>query len=177
MRREHIPTAAAGLLVALGLAVSTAAAIPKTSPASDDLLDHLTGRWVLRGSMGEIELHQQVEAEWVVQGHYLRMHLIDAGSPAEGQVPYEAVYMLGYDEGAGDYLFHLFDTFGAAYTRTIGVGTRTGDSIRFLFDYPGGLFANTFVRHQGEDRWEMVLEQQDDDGTWTRFATKTLTRP
>lgn len=177
MPREHSPTTAAGLLLALSQVATTAAALQPSASPPGDLLDHLTGRWVLRGTMGQTELHQQVEAEWVVQGQYLRMHMLDAEPPAEGQTPYEAVYMLGYDEEAGEYIFHLFDTYGAAYTRTIGVGIRTGDSIRFLFDYPGGLFANTFTWYPEAHRWEMTLEQQSEDGTWTRFATKTLTRP
>ena len=131
MPREHTPiTAVAGLLLALVLGLSAASeADPTQGPPPDDLLEQLTGQWVLRGSMGQTRLHQQVEAEWVVQGHYLRMHMIDAEPPSGEETPYEAVYMLGYDEGAEEY------------------------------------------------RWEMTLEQQDDDGNWTRFATKTLIRP
>jgi hypothetical protein len=71
---------------------------------------------------------------------------------------------------------HLFDTFGASYALTVGVGKRRGDSIEFLFEYPNGLFSNTFTWNQDTGVWKMLLRQQEENGEWKGFAKKVLTR-
>lgn len=142
---------------------------------TDDFLDRLTGSWNLTGTMGSNELRQRVQAGWVLQGRFLRMHFIqDAASPE--RPPYEADYMIGRDDTTGEYVLHLFDTFGAGYSRTVGVGTRRGSSVEFLFEYPDALFSNEFTWDEAKGRWEMLLRRRDEAGAWTVFAEKTPAR-
>jgi hypothetical protein len=145
------------------------------STTPDPFLDRLTGSWRLTGTMGSVELRQRVDAEWVLGGQFLRMHVVEEGAPTPGQSAYEAVYMLGRDPDTGEYVMHLFDMFGAGYARTIGVGTLRGDSVDFRFDYPDGAFSNTFIWQPDTGGWRMVLRQRAGDG-WKLFATKTLAR-
>ncbi|MGE5177773.1 MAG: hypothetical protein ACM3PF_01630 [Bacteroidota bacterium] len=141
--------------------------------ARDDLLDHLVGSWTLTGRRGSEELRQDVTGEWTLQDQYVRMHFRETRAP-EGKSPYEALYMLGYDPGDGTYVLHLFDRFGAAYSRVLGVGTRRGDSIEFLFEYPDGEFSNTFTWQSERGCWEMLLRERTEAGEWRLWATKTL---
>ena len=147
----------------------------REAPKPEDFLDRLVGSWDLTGTMGSTPLHQHVDARWAIQGRFLQMHFVEEG-PLPGKSPYEAIYMLGYDNQAGKYVLHLFDTFGATYSRTVGVGTRQGDSVDFLFEYPTGRFSNTFTWNQATAKWEMLLRQRDSNGEWTVFARKTLSR-
>ena len=110
---------------------------------SDEFLNRLVGSWKLTGSMGATELRQRVDARWVIQNQFLQVHCIQEGLAPQGQIPYEAIYMLGYDSQSREYSMHLFDTFGENYARTIGKGTRRENSVEFLFEYPNGLFSNT----------------------------------
>ena len=71
---------------------------------------------------------------------------------------------------------HLFDTFGASYARTVGIGKRHGNSVEFLFNYPNGLFSNTFIWNRETVEWEMILRQREESGEWRVFAKKTLER-
>jgi len=84
--------------------------------------------------------------------------------------------MLGYDSRSEEYVMHLFDTFGARYSRKVGVGTRGGDSVEFLFAYPSGQFSNTFTWDRQSGGWNMVLRQKEETGQWKVFATKILAR-
>jgi len=142
----------------------------------DKFFNNLVGSWNLTGKMGSTELRQNVEACWVLQGHFLQMHCLQADNPVPGQPPYEALYLLGFDENRGEYSFHLFDTFGAGYAATVGFGVRRGDSLEFLFDYPDGPFSNSFTWKAKTGEWEMLLRQQDEAGGWREFATKRLSR-
>jgi len=142
----------------------------------DKFLDRLVGSWTLTGNMGSTELRQKVNARWVIQGQFLEVHCLEEGSVTQDQPLYEAVYMLGYDSQSEEYSMHLFDTFGASYALTVGVGKRRGDSIEFLFEYPNGLFSNTYTWNQEAGVWEMLLSQQEENGEWKEFAKKVLTR-
>ena len=150
-------------------------AASREAPKPEDFLNRLVGSWDLTGTMGSTALRQRVDAQWVIQGRFLQMHFVEE-MPAQGRPPYEATYMLGYDGEAGKYILQLFDTFGATYSRTVGIGTRRGDSVDFLFEYPSGRFSNTFQWDQATGRWTMLLRQKERSGTWKLFATKTLSR-
>lgn len=143
---------------------------------TDAFLDKLTGSWFLTGSMGSTELRQKVVARWVIQGQFLEVHCLEEGSTYQDRPFYEAIYILGYDGQSGEYSMHLFDTFGEGYARTIGVGRRHKHSVEFLFEYPNGLFSNTFTWDRETDTWEMLLRQKEPSGEWKIFATKKLAR-
>ena len=142
----------------------------------DDFLNKLVGLWTLTGSMGSTELRQKVDAHWVIQGYFLEVRCMQEGPVLPDQTPYEAIYMLSYDNQSEEYSMHLFDTFGARYARTVGIGMRQGDSVEFLFEYPNGLFSNTFTWEDDSRGWEMLLRQKEETGEWKVFAKKTLTR-
>jgi hypothetical protein len=144
-------------------------------PARDDLLGHLVGTWTLTGRRGSEALRQRVTAEWALAGQYLRMHFVEI-DPPDGTTPYEAVYMLGRDASNGAYILQLFDIFGSQYSRVPGIGTRRGDAIEFLFDYPDGGFSNTFTWAPDRDEWEMLLRERGGSGDWKTWATKKLQR-
>lgn len=143
---------------------------------SDEFLNRLAGTWTLTGTMGATELRQKVNARWVIQDRFLQVHFIQDGPAPQEGAPYEAIYMLGYDGQSEEYTLHLFDTFGAGYAQTVGIGKRQGDSVDFLFEYPSGLFSNIFTWKRESDRWEMLLRQKEKTGEWKVFATKRLTR-
>lgn len=126
--------------------------------------------------MGSIELRQKVNARWMIQGQFLEVHCIEEGPVTQDQPLYEAVYMLGYDSQSEEYSMHLFDTFGASYALTVGIGKRRADSIEFLFEYPNGLFSNTFTWKQETGAWKMLLRQQVENDEWKVFAKKMLIR-
>ena len=69
------------------------------------------------------------------------------------------------------------DTFGARFSETLGYGTRDGNQIRFVFEYPDGPFHNSYRWNAEEKNWQWLMEQKDKDGKWVPFANLRLTRP
>ncbi len=141
-----------------------------------DLLAHLVGSWTLTGRRGQVDLRQEVRAHWAIQDRYVQMHFLEVGPIPEGKTRYEAIYLLGYDPASGEYELHLFDSFGSAYSRVVGIGTRCDDSIEFLFDYPAGQFTNRFTWHGATGEWDMLLREREGSGGWKVWATKVLRR-
>lgn len=161
------------LLVALSPA-PLAAQTP--TPWHDDLVDQMTGSWKLGGQVMGREAHHDVQAEWVLNHQFVRIHeMTSASAPAE-EHKYEATWFLGYDSVSERYVLHLFDMFGARFSETLGYGIRDGDAIRFVFEYPDGPFHTTFRWSREKDSWEWVMEQKNKDGKWTNFADLKLTR-
>jgi hypothetical protein len=143
----------------------------------DDLVDRMVGTWKLQGPVMGREAHHTVEAEWVLNHQFLRIHeKTEAGAPASEQ-QYEAIWFLGYDPISERYVLHLLDVFGGRFSETLGYGVRDGNAIRFVFEYPDGPF-HTVVRWSPEkDTWQWLMTQKDKDGKWATFGDLKLTRP
>ncbi|MEI7656685.1 MAG: hypothetical protein WCK33_01320 [Phycisphaerae bacterium] len=141
---------------------------------ADPLLRSMMGTWHIDRSIRGEHVTNDMRVESVVDGAFIRMHM---WSTTAGR-PYQAMVMVGRDEGkagaAGEYVAHWCDSFGAGAS-AIGRGTRTGDSIEFVFDYPDGPFYNTFTRLDA-DRWTFKGESGRPDGTRSLFASDVVTR-
>ncbi len=101
---------------------------------------------------------------------FLHVHEKGIGSP------YEAEIYLGYDNASDRYVAHWLDIYGGRFSETLGYGTRSGDSIRFVFEYPDGPFRNTFTWDETTKSWRFFLENKDAAGTWKTFADQTAVK-
>ena len=144
-----------------------------TSPA--DFLDLLIGQWDLTGQMGNTPLHQTVSAKWILNHHFVELHITSTISTPESQPPYQATYFIGYDEKNNNYVMHLLDTSGASYSRVIGLGKQDGNTIPFVFQYKEGPFVNRFIWEADTQSWTFKLSHEQ-DGQIHVFATKRMTR-
>jgi hypothetical protein len=148
------------------------------SPAEwhDDLVDHMAGTWKLQGQVMGHDAHHEVEAEWVLNHQFLRIHeRTDAAAPGS-EKRYEAIWFLGYDPVSERYVLHLLDAFGGRFSETLGYGARDGNAIRFVFEYPDGPFHTVFQWSPEKDTWRWLMTQEDGDGKWATFGDFQLTR-
>jgi hypothetical protein len=165
------------LSIALLLAIVAAGARAQTSPPwPDDLVDHLTGAWIMHGKVMGQDAHHEVRAEWVLNHQFLSIHEKTAADAPNSEHRYEAHWFLGYDPVSERYVLHLLDMFGGRFSETLGYGTRDGNSIRFVFEYPDGPFHTAYRWSAQDDSWQWVMEQKDKAGKWTPFADLSLTR-
>ena len=161
------------LIVGPALAGSSAQA-----PAEwrDDLAEHMTGTWKLNGQIMGRDAHHEVQAEWVLNHQFVRIHeKTDSGAPPSER-RYEAIWFLGYDPVSERYVMHLLDVFGGRFSETLGYGTREGNAIHFVFEYPDGPFHTTYQWSPEKDTWQWLMTQKDKDGKWTEFGDLKLTR-
>jgi hypothetical protein len=171
MRAFFVGPSLAVLIIAASI-VATA----QTPAWHDDLVDRMVGDWKMEGPVMGKTGHHDVQAEWVLSHQFLRIHeKTAAGAPAD-EHKYEATWFLGYDPVSDRYVLHLLDVFGARFSETLGYGTRDGDAIQFIFEYPDGPFHTTFRWSAQKNSWEWLMEQKNKEGKWTSFANLTLTR-
>lgn len=137
----------------------------------DDLLDRLVGKWSIDRKVGKRHENNLLDAEWVLNHQFLRLHMIDTKTPPA----YEAIVYVGLDPDKSRYVVHWVDTFGGKYSLT-GTGKRDGNAVKFEFGEPGDLIHNTFTWMPGSGNWTSRIEQQGSDGKWQLFLEDIITR-
>jgi hypothetical protein len=143
-----------------------------------NLLDRLVGNWVLKGTVEGKETTHDVEAEWVLNHEYVRLHEVSREKNGTGGPAYEAIVFIGRDEKSGEYsCLWLDSTSGAGLTGDgIGHGKPTADSIPFVFKFSSGdVFHNTFVYSQSSGTWQWIMDGEA-GGKLQPFARLTLTK-
>lgn len=177
-RQEYPVTAMRNLFLMLLLVVAVPAGAQDppapldgpNHPFVDDLLDHLAGTWKATGQMRGQPVIHSIDASWVLNHQFLRFHEKDTSS----STAYEADVYIGYDNMSERYVIHWIDVFGGRFAETLGYGHRSGNSIRFVFEYPDGPFSNTLIWKPAERKWQFVLESKNNRGKWESFGTLEL---
>ncbi len=160
-------------LIALlfGLTLPAIAAPAAATDADDAYLEKLVGEWDMTGDMSGKALHYHASGERVLQGGFLRLHMIDTDANPQ----YEADVFIGVDPRRHDFIAHWLDRFGAAGARVVGTGKREDAHLVVIFPYVSGAFRDTFTLLPDGD-WSLLLEFQRPNRTWSTFATYTLAR-
>lgn len=158
------------LLCATGTVVTRAADSAK-SP-DDAYLDALQGTWAMEGTLGGKSVRYVVDAQRVLQGKFVKLHITDTGPPPQ----YEADVYIGFDAKAHDYIAHWLDRFGAPGARVVALGERQGQRLVLIFPYAEGAFRDTFTWQSESRSWSVLLESQSGKDTWSTFAIYTLSR-
>ena len=140
----------------------------------DDLLNNLVGRWSLTGKMGDTALYQEVNAKWALRELFVEMRFSPLRVGEGGNPDYEALYLIGYDKKTGEYVLHLFDTFGVTSKPVPEIGVRKDNSVRFKFDYTVGPWFNTFTWDPAQRSWKNMITYERKDGSEGSFAVKEL---
>jgi hypothetical protein len=151
--------------------VAVRAADTARSP-DEAYLDALQGKWIMEGTVRGKPVRYSADGQRVLQGGFLKLHLFDAASTP----PYEADVYIGFDAKAHDYISHWLDRFGAAGARVVANGERHGQRLILNFPYAEGAFRDTFTWQPAPGSWTLLLESKESDGTWSTFASYTLTR-
>ncbi|HEY3786401.1 MAG TPA: hypothetical protein VGL55_14070 [Steroidobacteraceae bacterium] len=140
--------------------------------ADEAYLDALQGAWLMEGTLAGKPVRYFAEGKRVLQGGFMKLHMIDTGSPPQ----YEADVFVGYDSRAKDYIGHWLDRFGAAGARVVARGERHDEQLVLLFPYPEGAFRDTFTWRPESRSWNLLLETQGRHGSWSTFANYNLIR-
>ncbi len=138
----------------------------------DELLDNLVGDWKITRKFKTRTAENTANVEWVLNHQFLLIKMKDVNNPPQ----YEANIYVGYDNASDRYVAHWIDVFGGRFSETPGYGTRAGNSIKFVFEYPDGPFLNTFTWNPDKKSWTFLMQQKDPNGKWTLFAEDTLVR-
>ena len=157
------------------------AVLPSAAPAQlatqGTVLDHLAGDWVMTGTIAGDPVVHDVDADWVLAGHYLRFHDFSREREESGERAYEATVFIGWDAQAESFVCLWLDVTGGEglANGVLGYAAAVGDTIPFFFDVGEYAIHNTFVYHRGSDTWEWKVVNEA-GGERSEFAHVTLAR-
>ena len=166
------------LMVLLSGAWVTASSAQNQPASPINLLDHLAGRWVLRGTIAGKPTTHDVEATWVLRREYLRLHESSREKDGSGQPAYEAIIFISWDSKAKQYSCLWLDSTagGGLSADTICRAKPAGRSIPFIFTIAGSdQIHTTFSYDQDSDSWKWLIDNVE-NGRAQTFARVTLTR-
>jgi hypothetical protein len=165
-------------LVALG-AVTTASASAQPPEGDDPWLSRLVGRWVLEGRIAGKDTTHDVDAEWVLNHLYVRLHEVSREKDSKGNAAYEAIVYVTWYAALGEYTVLWLDTTASGGFAPEGIGHAKpqGNSLPFVFKDASGevSFKNTFAYDSASRAWTWTMDNVD-KGASRPFGRVRLTR-
>ena len=155
------------------------AAIAQTLAERETPLDHLTGRWVMTGVIAGQNITHDLEAEWVLGGHYLYFHEVARERDESGDPAYESRVYIGWDEAGERLVCMWLDVTGGGGLVPDGFGYGKPDNDRIPFVWGEGTegqIHNTFTYQREQDRWHWKIDNVR-NGEANNFARVVLHRP
>lgn len=162
-------------IVLLPLSIPSAAQETTQDPTA--LLDHLAGDWVLAGTLGGKESTHDIQADWVLNREYLRLHEVSREKKANGDLAYEAIVFISWEAKAQQYTcLWLDNTTGGGLSVPVARAKRDKYSLPFVWVLsPADSLHTTFTYDKGSDTWKLTIDDVK-NGKADRFADVTFTR-
>jgi hypothetical protein len=163
------------------------AMLAQQPPVSSPLLDHLAGKWLMEGTIAGQRTKHDLDAEWVLDHHYLRIHEVSEEKKADGKPQYEAMVFIAWNEETKSdqtknaqpkhYSCAWLDVYGSFSAASIGVAPPSENELAFLFKNEKGEldFSNDFVYDAKSDTWSDALDNIV-NGAKKEFGRVKLTR-
>jgi hypothetical protein len=150
-----------------------------SADAQTQLLDHLTGRWVMAGTLDGKQTTHDVEADWVLKREYVRLHEISREKDPSGVPAYEAIIFLSWDAKKSEYsCLWLDNTEGGALASPDGIvhGKPEANAIPLVFMRKGKEIMHTTFRYDPRAHsWRLTIDDVT-SGKSERFGDVRLTR-
>lgn len=165
------------LLIAALLSTALATGV-SAAPASDDpWLARLVGRFVLTGQIAGQKTTHDVEAEWVLNHLYVRIHEVSREKDAQGRPAYEAIVYVTRDTRPGEYAILWLDNTASGAFAPEGTGRAKprGDTLPFVFKDARGRvsFMNVFAYDAKARTWSWAMDNIE-NGVAKPFGRVTL---
>jgi len=144
----------------------------------DELLDHMSGNWVMTGTIGGAQVTHDLTAEWVLGHQYQRIHEVARELDNEGVPAYEAIIFIGWNETLSRYTCLWLDVTGsgAQFPEHTGYAEPATDELAFVFDTgDNSAIHTTFTYDRESDVWRWLIEIER-GAEHTTFARVLLTR-
>ena len=154
------------------------ASFAQTLAERETPLNQLAGRWVMTGRIAGQDIVHDLEAEWVLGGHYLYFHEVARERDESGNPAYESRVYVGWDEAGGRLVCQWLDVTGGGglVPGGLGYGKPDGDRIPFVWgEGTNSQIHNTFTYQREQDSWAWQIDNVR-DGEASNFAQVVLHR-
>jgi len=147
-------------------------------PVDSPILDHLAGKWVMQGEVSGQKVTHDVQADWVLDHHYLRIQETSREKNSKNKPQYEATVYIAWNEARNQYAAIWLDVYGGISPASIGVAEPKENELLFVFKDESGAvdLRNDFIFHPDSQTWESKIDDID-KGVVKPFVRLTLRRP
>jgi len=146
--------------------------------SQDTLLEHMTGKWVLHGTLEGKETTHDVVTEWVLEHQYLQIKEVSREKDRNGKPEYDAIVYISHNHKLNSYNCLWLDNTGngGLSGEAIGHATANGDKLEFVFKgTDNSSFFTTFAFEKSTDTWQWIMNAEM-NGKLQPFANLKLTR-
>jgi hypothetical protein len=114
----------------------------------------------MEGTVGKQQVTHELDAEWVLQHHYLRFHEVSQDKNDKGEPQYDATVFIGWNEKTKRYACVWLDVYGGLTSESIGVAIPKENELDFVFTNEQGekSFTNSFIYDSKTNTWENRLD-------------------
>jgi hypothetical protein len=144
----------------------------------DSLLNKLTRKWVLQGTIDGKESIHDINAKRVLNGQYIQLEEVSREKDEKGNPLYEAIVYICWQEAKKEYFCLWLDNTSneGISNGIIGRAKQNDDKIEMLFKYSDAIqFHTTFLYDRDADTWQWIMDS-DENGKLQPFARVKLTR-
>ena len=140
----------------------------------DPLLDHMTGQWILQGTIAGQQTVHDIDAQWVLAHQYIQVHEVSREKDAKGHPANRSdrLHRLGCAVESVFVPLARFDRRRRARWQRHRRAKRGGDQLAFLFL---GTFHTTFIYDKTTDSWQWTMDDEE-KGKLVPFARVKLAR-
>ncbi|MCE1197514.1 MAG: hypothetical protein LWW85_00975 [Marinilabiliales bacterium] len=167
----------AGILLVLSLFLFCGSVSGQSTP-HETLLDHMTGKWVLRGTIAGQKTVHDVNIQWVLGRGYLQIREVSRELDKGGHPQYEAIVYLCLEQPSGEYACLWLDNTGngGLKSQAIGRAKPKDDRIELLFQMSdNSRFFTTFAYNKDSQSWQWLMDGEE-KGVKQPFARLEMTR-
>ena len=160
------------LLITILLFFGPVAVSAQNSFPSDTLLDHLTGNWLLKGTIAGAKIEHDVTVSWVLGHQYIQLKETSREKQADGTPVYDAIILLTLNKEKEEYdCLWLDNTSNSGLSNGILAHAQIKpNEIALLFKLNnGGFFHTTFTYNAANNTWHWLLKD-DENGKTDIFA-------
>ena len=144
----------------------------------DSLLERMTGKWVLQGTIEGKETTHDVVTEWVLDHQYLQIKEVSREIKENGKPEYDAIVFISHNLALNSYSCLWLDNTGngGMNGQAIGHAVPNGDKLEFRFKGTDtGIFHTTFEYDKSTDSWQWIMNAEM-NSKLQPFANVKLTR-
>ena len=163
----------------MALSSPMAYAQESVTPKAKELMNKMTGEWVMTGTIGQKQVTHDVYVDWILKRQYIRIHEISREKDADGELEYEAWIHIAWDKDNAEYVVMWLDNTGTTNFAAEGVGhgKPDGDRLPFVWKFADGSgIQNIFAYDRAKDTWTWSIDNVDKSNKLSQFARVKLKR-
>jgi hypothetical protein len=130
----------------------------------DSLLNKLTGKWILNGTIAGQQTIHDVDVQRVLNGQYIQIKETSREKDQTGNPLYEAIVYICWEDSKKQYSCLWLDNSGSGGISNgiIGRASQIGDKIEMVFKYTDTIqFHTTFLYDKQTGTWQWLMDEEE----------------